>query len=134
MAIESIVEKLKDAKDEDMLINGKYDSDLYRLVYILKELISANGIYKLDVVYCHDSLIEANNGKYNITIKDQDYNPILCRFYSNEKELIEDLKDLISKHYNRNQWIITRCMTSISLTKYWQPMYKFALYNSKEEE
>ena len=134
MAIESIIEKLKDAKDEDILINGKYDSDLYRLVYILKELISANSIYKLDVVYCHDSLIEANNGKYNITIKDQDYNPILCRFYSNEKELIEDLKDLIAKYYNRNQWIITRCMTSISLTKYWQPMYKFALYNSKEEE
>ena len=39
MAIESIVEKLKDAKDEDILINGKYDSDLYRLVYILKELM-----------------------------------------------------------------------------------------------
>jgi len=122
MVEENITDTLKDAKDSDILVGGRYDSDIYRLVYILNKLVEVTGFENLRV-YHHD-------GIYTISISNE-AEPGYISHFTSEQQFIQDLKRLISVCYDEAVIIQTRCMTASSLAQYYRPMLKLKLEGDK---
>ena len=121
MASENIVTTLKNAKDSDILVGGKYDSDIYRLVYILNRLVEVTGLEELEVC------IDDNKPCYTIRILNNGEDVEYGKRFVNKDAFVQDLKRLISVCHDEAVDIYTRCMTSISLAKYYKPMLKLKL-------
>ena len=122
MSEENITDTLKNANDSDVLIGGKYDSDVYRLVYILNQLVNVTGFENLRV-YKADNI-------YTISISNRT-EPGYISYFDNEQDFVQDLKDLIHTYYDRAVNISTRCMTASSLAQYYRPMLKLKLEGDK---
>lgn len=119
MASENIVTALKNAKDSDILVGGKYDSDIYRLVYILNRLVEVTGLEELEV--CMDEKV------YTIRILNNGEDVEYSKRFVNKDAFIQDLKRLISVCYDEAVDIYTRVMTATSLAQYYRPMLKLKL-------
>ena len=122
MSEENITNTLKDAKDSDILIGGKYDSDIYRLVYILNRLVEVTGFEKL-IIYKEDDI-------YTVYISNRT-EPGYLENFNNTHDFVQNLKDLIHTYYNKAVDISTRCMTASSLAQYYRPMLKLKLEGDK---
>ena len=123
MASENIVTTLKKAKDSDILVGGKYDSDIYRLVYILNRLVEVTGLEELEIYI--------DEKPYAIQILNDSGETNYSRSFTNIEYFIQDLKRLISVYYRKAEAIHTRCMTASSLTDYYRPMLKLKLEEDK---
>ena len=140
MASENIIDTLKKAKDEDILIGGKYDSDIYRLAYILNRLVEITDLEELEV-YMDEKpyAIRIFNNEEDIEYSKHFVNNYAIRIFNNEEDIeyskhfvnkdafIQDLKRLISVYYHRADAIRTRCMIASSLADYYTPMLKLKL-------
>ena len=124
MIEENITDTLRDAKDSDVLIGAKYDSNIHRLVYILNRLVEVTGFEKLRVYHAGDS--------YIISISNEAEPGYISHSY-NEQDFIQDLKDLIHIYYGKAVDISTRCMTATSLADYYKPMLKLKLEGENNE-
>lgn len=125
VASENIIDTLKGAKDEDILIGGKYDSDIYRLAYILNRRVEITDLEELEVYI--------DEKPYAIRIFNDSVETNYSRSFTNEKDLIQDLKRLISIYYNEADAIRTRCMIASSLADYYRPMLKLKLEGENNE-
>ena len=119
MASENIIDTLKKAKDEDILIGGKYDSDIYRLAYILNRLVEITDLEELEVYM--------DEKPYAIRIFNNEEDIEYSKHFVNKDAFIQDLKRLISVYYHRADAIRTRCMIASSLADYYTPMLKLKL-------
>ena len=119
MASENIIDTLKKAKDEDILTGGKYDSDIYRLAYILNRLVEITDLEELEVYI--------DEKPYAIRILNDSVETNYSRSFTNEKDFIQDLKRLISVYYRKADAIRTRCMIASSLADYYRPLLKLKL-------
>ncbi len=125
MASENIVTALKNAKDSDILVGGKYDSDIYRLVYILNRLVEITDLEELEVYIDEKS--------YAICILNDSVETKYSHSFTNGKDFIQELKRLISVYYRRADAIRTRCMIASSLADYYKSMFKLKLEGENNE-
>lgn len=123
MTGENIVATLKGAKDEDILIGGKYDSDIYRLIYILNRLVEVTGLEELEVYMGEKS--------YRIRILNNGEDIEYSKQFVDKDKFVQDLKRLISVCYDEAIDIYTRAMTASSLAQYYKQMLKLKLEGDK---
>ena len=131
MALINVTTILEDATQDDILINGKYGNEFYRLVYILKRLVEVNELEQLEVVYLDDPEVKDIKNRYSVSVSIKRTNHKFIDYFSTEKDVIKYIKELIGIYYDRACDARTRILTSTSLAEYWNDMCKMNLNLSK---